>query len=365
MDDMIFRDAEAGNPYARLGLGYMYHHGKGVEQDSDLAMRWYTKSAEKGCSRAKWELAKIFRDGTIAEKDDANFLYYLTKAADAGIPEARAELALAYIEGRIVPKDEKKAFMWMRTSADQRFPIAQFLTGFMAGHGIGTDRDRAEEERWYSKLSVTGDADLFYWIGARCESGLFGIPPDIFEAARWYKSGADMGHEKCMICWRSVLDYLGGDKSDLMAEREMRFSRTISEREKAAVDEALHLADRLMDAGDDRGAFENYEKAALGGSPVALFTLALMYHDGFCVKRNDHVAMDLMMKAAFAGSEDAQFTIGSLYEAGRGLKKDPTEAIRYYTMAAAYGQLAAFYRLGRYMEHPEMHVRNSGINIIR
>jgi len=91
----IQQDAEAGDPYARLGLAYMYHHGKNIDPDPELALKWYIKSSEAGCSRAKWELAKIFRDGTIAEHNDEKYIYYLRAAADSGVPEAKPKICAA------------------------------------------------------------------------------------------------------------------------------------------------------------------------------------------------------------------------------------------------------------------------------
>lgn len=356
----IFQDAEAGSPYARLGLAYMYHYGKNIDPDPDLAIRWYIRSSEVGCSRAKWELAKIFRDGTIAKKSEDMFILYLKAAAEAGVPEARMELGVHYMNGRIVDRDVRLAFEWVLSAANQGLPMAQFMIGYMYGKGIGTPRDISEQEGWYSKVGLRGDAELFYWIGRNFEYGLFNIDVDLFEAGRWYKFGADMGHEKCMICWRSVLNTLDGNKHDTLEEREFMLVETEVEKEKLERDFALTMADKYLELGDEERAFNFYQEAADLGNPTAMFVLAMMHHVGMYVKRNDRISLDLMSKASIAGSEDAQYVMGTLYEDGRGVNKDLDEAIKYYTMAAANGYLTAYYRLSRHIEHPEIHVRNSG-----
>jgi uncharacterized protein len=365
MDDKMFRDADAGDPYAGLAVAYIYHQGKNVEQDSVKAIEWYVKAAEKGCSRAKWELAKIYKYGTIADKDDALFIKYLRKAADAGTPEAKVEVALQYMSGGILPNDNGLAYRWMKSAAEQKLPMAQFLVGYMLGHGIGTEEDKAESEMWYSKVGLYGDAELFYQIGMDFEFGFFAVTPDLFEAGRWYKMGADMGHEKCYLCWQAVLQALGGGKKDTLKEREERMSHTPVAMEQHARDLALMAADYELDQGDYDKAFENYNRAAELGNPVAMFTLALMYHDGVYVKRSDRISLELMSKASLAGSEDAQYMMGTLYERGRGYRKDKDEAIKYYTMAAANGYLAAFYKLSQFMDHPEIYVRNNSAIIVR
>jgi FOG: TPR repeat, SEL1 subfamily len=359
LDKKIFQDAESGNSYARLGLAYMYHQGKSMDPDPELAMMWYIKSSEVGCSRAKWELAKIFRDGTIAEKDDDLFMMYTVAAAEAGVPEAKMELGMHHLMGVLIPQDEERAFEWMHSAAKQGLPMAQFMTGYMFGKGTGVTADIAEEEMWYSKLGVSGDADLFYWIGRNFEYGLFNVERDLFEAGRWYKFGADMGHEKCALCWGAVLEALEGGNEDSLEEREFKLSQTDTETEKATRDQAMALADHYLETEDYETALRYYQDAAKLGNPTAMFMLALMYHGGAAVKRSDQMALELLAKASAAGSEDAQFVLGTLYGEGRGVKKDSNEAVKYYTMAAANGYLVAFYNLTKYMDHPEVHVRNS------
>jgi TPR repeat protein len=357
----IFRSAENGDPYAMLGLAYMYHHGKNVEPDPALAMKWYIKSSEAGCSRAKWELAKIFKDGQIVESNEALLLHYLRKAADAGVPDAQMELATYYLAGNVLPQDSEIAFELAYAAADKGLPLAQFMVGYMFGMGMGTSPNLTEREIWYSKTGVTGDADLFYMIGRSFEYGQLGMKRDLFEAGRWYKFGADMGHEKCLVCWHSVLVALDGGAEDTLQEREFRLSHTETEKEQGARDSALAVADQFLELGDEKNAFINYQKAAELGSPAAMFTLASLYHDGGTyVKRSDRMAIDLLLKASHAGSEDAQFLIGNLYEeGGLGFKKDTEEAIKYYTQAMANGYLAALYKLGCYMDHPEDYVRRN------
>ncbi len=341
----------------------MFHHGKNIDPDPDMAMRWYVRSSEVGCSRAKWELAKIFRDGTIAMKDEELFILYLKASADSGVPEARMELGVHYLNGRIVDRDVKFAFKWILSAADQGLPMAQFMIGYMYGKGIGIDRDISEREKWYARVGLRGDAELFYWIGRNFEYGLFNIDVDLFEAGRWYKFGADMGHEKCILCWQAVLRALDGGKHDSLEDREFMLIETEVEKEKLERDYALVIADKFLEAGDEEKAFYYYQEAADLGNPTAMFILAMMYHTGVYVRRSDRTALELMTQASVAGSEDAQFVMGTLYEEGRGVQKDDDEAVKFYTMAAANGYLAAYYRLSKYIEHPEIHVRNSGIVI--
>lgn len=357
----IFRDADSGDPYAALGLAYMYHHGKNIDPDPDMALKWYIRSAEAGCSRSKWELTKIYRDGTIAKRNEALYIQHLMSAAEAEVPEAKTELGIVYLRGAYVDRDVIHAFKLISSAASQGYIIAQFMAGYMHGKGFGTERDVSKQDELYTEVKFRGDGELFYGIGRNFEYGLFNIDTDLFEAARWYRFGAEMGHEKCMICWQSVTATLDGGKQETLEERESKLMETEVEEEKILRDQALNTADRYLEKGEEENAFLNYKRAAELGNPVAIFTLAMMYREGIYVKRNDKTAMDLIFNASIAGSEDAQYLIGDMYEEGKILKKDANEAIRYFTTAAANGYLAAYYRLGKYMDNPEIHVRNSAV----
>jgi len=358
-DNDIFIDAEMGNPYAMLGLAYMYHFGKNIKQDNEEALKWYIRSAETGCSRAMLEVAEAYRKGTIVDMDDDLYIRYLIKAAEAGIPMAKCDLSLNYLSGYLLTENGEEAFKWAHSAAEQNSPLAQFLVGYMLGNGIGTEVNHAEQELWYSRAGIFGDADLFYWIGRNFEYGMMGFKVDLMEAGRWYKYGADMGHEKCAICWTLVLNAIDKRGHESLDEREAMLSNTYSSKEARQRAKTLEDAERDFERGNYEDAFEKYQMAADLGSPHALLALGLMHHEGMCVRRNDAEAIRMIKQAALGGSEDAQYVLGTLYEVGRGVKKDLQEAIRHFTQAAANGYLVGFYKLSKHVANPELHVRNS------
>lgn len=362
-EDRLIRDAKRGDAYAQLGLAYLYHFGKYLEYDPKAAMELYMESAENGCTRANWELYKIYFEGTIADRNNGRATKYLLDAAIGGISKAKFDLGLVYLAGDLLPKNNKEAFKWILDAANDGITMAQFLVGYMLGHGIGAELSKSEEEVWYSIVGLTGDADLFYWIGRNYEFGLTGVTVNMFEAGRWYKFGADMGHEKCILAWRSVLSALDGGRKDTLQEREQLMSMTVAERELRERDQALIQGDIYFDAGDIDAAIRSYSKAASLGCPMASYTLALLYHDGTMGKRNDRKALDMLVKASVAGSKDAQYMLGGFYEEGNGVKKNADEAMKYYAMAAANGYLTAYYRLKKYTSDPEKYIADSALRV--
>ena len=51
--------AEQGVADAQYNLGYCYESGKGVEQNTEEAKKWYTKAAEQGDEQAIENLEKM------------------------------------------------------------------------------------------------------------------------------------------------------------------------------------------------------------------------------------------------------------------------------------------------------------------
>ena len=114
-----------------------------------------------------------------------------------------------------------------------------------------------------------------------------------------------------------------------------------------------------LEEGDSEKAVKLYTEAAELGNAEAMYMLALIYHDGEIVKRNDNLAFDYLTRSAMNGNTGAQMMLADNYEKGRGVSKDINEAIKYYAMAAAGGNLVGYYELNRFMEHPELYVRRT------
>ena len=114
--------ARDGNSVAQFNLGFMYHEGKGVPQDSKEALKWYRL------------------------------------AADRGDPAAQFNLGVMYDKGDGVPQDSKEAFRWYRLAADQGTPSAQLNLGLMYEMGYGVPQSYVQAYMWYSLAGASGSA---------------------------------------------------------------------------------------------------------------------------------------------------------------------------------------------------------------
>ncbi len=348
----IFRAAELGDPYACLGVAYYYQEGIGVDQNIDSAVSWYERAASGGCPRAHWELAKLYLNGDLIPQDIAKYMGHLMSASEMGNMDAQYAIACEYRSGRIVERDDSLALSWFRAAATKGHILAKFMVGYLLQSASDVQSSAEDSEMWFSSVSVSGDADIFLDIGLDYEYGLNGISKNVSEALRWYQHGADMGHEKCIMC----LSRASLGESESYESRMNAISSTGVQKETDLMSFYMNQADEALASGDEAAAFKLFSSAAELGEPDALFAIAMMYHQGICVRRSDSKSLDLLTRAAAAGSCDAQFTLGKVYDSDR-YPRDEALAIRYYAQAAANGFLAAFYYLGRYVDHPEVYVR--------
>lgn len=105
-------------PYASYRLGWLYHEGLGVEQDSLKAWDYYQKACAMQYPDAMTDVGIFYRDGIMVEKDYAKALEYLNKAIAKGNARAMYELSQMYLRGQGVKSDFKLAKEWLYKSME-------------------------------------------------------------------------------------------------------------------------------------------------------------------------------------------------------------------------------------------------------
>ncbi|MGI6009738.1 MAG: tetratricopeptide repeat protein [Methanomethylophilus sp.] len=343
-----------------LGVAYMYQTGRGGEPDPVRAADWYERAAGAECPRAEWELAKMYRTEDLPDDQiRSQYLMWLRKAAEHGIPEAMRDLSSAYLYGRIVHKDDRTALQWIRRAADTGDPLSEFRYAASLEAGIGCEKDPDTAKEYYHRFETAADADLFLRVGKDLEFGLEGCPPMPERACHYYRLGARMGHDRCYVSLKRCMAGLSGGHKDTFMERRRYLMMTPTAQEEDRRRLALKEAYALMDAGEEEVGVARFEEAADLGDPEAMFALAMLYHRGGPVRRDEALANDYLLRAALGGSPDAQLFLGRTYESGKGGAADRDEAIRWFAAAAAGGNLLGYYYLSAYMDHPEQYVQKT------
>jgi TPR repeat protein len=148
--------AENGDPEAQLAIGILYENGRGVAQDYQQALAWYTRAAEAGHPGAQFNLGNMYHLGTGVPQDSARAVIWWTLAAERGLPGAMLNLGIAYHLGEGVAHDPVRAFELFHGAADAGIPEAQFSTGYAYETGLGTEVDLDEARRFYALAAKAG-----------------------------------------------------------------------------------------------------------------------------------------------------------------------------------------------------------------
>ena len=108
------RAADAGDAAAMRRIGFLYYDGKGVGQDTTLALAWFAKAGEAGDLKSQSDLAFMYETGTSVATDYAKAAYWAQKAAERGDPSSQFRLSILKYLGQGVEKDRVEAAKWWR-----------------------------------------------------------------------------------------------------------------------------------------------------------------------------------------------------------------------------------------------------------
>ena len=106
--------AEKGHKKAQYRLGRCYDKGRGVEENDEKAVAWYSKAAAQGYHKAQYELGKCYKNGEGVKKDRKKAVELFMKAARQDNAEAQYALGKSYLKGKGIAVDLKKARLWLR-----------------------------------------------------------------------------------------------------------------------------------------------------------------------------------------------------------------------------------------------------------
>jgi TPR repeat protein len=113
--------AQGGSVNAQLRIGWMYHAGRGVDQDLDEAYRWYQKAADANSPAGQFYLGTLYR----TQKQYQQAIEWVEKSALQGYPPAMYRLGKMYDWGEGIAADKDKAYRYFEQAAKQGHLMAQ------------------------------------------------------------------------------------------------------------------------------------------------------------------------------------------------------------------------------------------------
>ena len=344
----LMQKAKNGDSDAMVSLGYKYHNGYGVEQDSKQAYDWWYKAAELGNSIAMYDLGILNEHGFGVPVNMRQALVWFKKSAELGYSSAQNALAKMYHDGTCVDRDDKEALEWAKKAATSGNAEAETLVGMLYdGNGQGINKDVTEAMSWYLKGAQHGSAYAMYCLGYNYVYGI-GTRKNIQEGLKWYEKAAANGSTNSMIELGKIYEAGVEVARDYQKAMDYYESAALKGNSSAQISLANCYYRGVLGEIDYHKAEVWYIKAAESGESVAMSNLGVLYYyrQGNGYSPDYHKAYDWFNKAALLGDVAAQNFLGVLYSQGRGVNSDLVKAAYWFQKAADQGDAIAQYNLG-------------------
>ena len=306
--------ALAETPVSYYVLGFCF-----LEEDTDQAIRNFTKAAEKDVSPAQEWLKDYYLKGKDLEKAEI-WLLKLAKAGDILSQFQLANVYLIYADARKEKNKDaaqeyyKKAAEWLEKVAQKDIDIAKYQLGDLLLNGNGTAKNTTRAIELMTQAAENGFIASQYNLATIFEEGKYGVEANYEKSLYWYKKVAEQKQDQNI----------------------------------AVV--AMYKVGQFYQEG--KGVARNYQeaanwlkKAAMKNHVQAQATLGTICKD----KLNDwDEAAKWLSKASKAGNIEAKYELGSLYLMQSA--KNPErklEAITLLTVAADNGHAEAMMKIAQ------------------
>ena len=270
-------------------LGRLYLYGYGQLKNTDLAMRYFLKSAEKGYLPAVQVMAKY---SLMHDKNPEQALRWFKQAATEGDVNAQLYLAAAYLYGVGVNKNVDTATHYYIDAAKNGNPLAQYALA----ESFIDSRHSANNKLgliWLSKSVASGNPKALTKLGGIYISGKL-VSKDIAKG------------------------------NDLL-------NQAVAQNYTPAM---LVLGNTALEEEDYKKALEWYTKAANQHDPDAYLALAHAYLQEKSPIKDPQAGFMWTLKAAQAGQSSGKKELGNLYQRGYGVAANQELAEEWLNQAA-------------------------------
>ena len=226
-ESYLRRAAKKNDLHAILALAEFYSRGAHVEPDLREAYVWYRRAAELGDARAQFIVGRLSATGAGVVANLRESAHWFLQSAEKGDPLAAHNIACLYARGdgvekgrrgrREVVQDRRREGRCRQPSragaqpAEAERPAPAMPSSLAPGsrkpsgagdneakvtlaslHLIGevVQRDLDKSERLLREAAEEGFAPAARRLG-HLYSGHFDFPPNLEEAARWYRVGSE------------------------------------------------------------------------------------------------------------------------------------------------------------------------------
>lgn len=208
--ELSLEAAKLGLPIAMDNVAMNYLNGRGIEKSVEDYHEWIYRAAECGSHTALYEIGIDYAIGEICKKNMTKSEKWLKEAINSGSLQAMLLLGSFYEEGHIdIPNGKLKAFELYRQAAINGHFSAYRSLADCYFHGIGTNENDIEAERWYLKVAEEYEKMLEVEEDFICEMTGAGnchlimlennkeMFADVFKKLAWlYRNGNKVNHDE-------------------------------------------------------------------------------------------------------------------------------------------------------------------------
>lgn len=149
--------AESGSARAAFSLGLMAVRGAGMPMSTEVAERWWRRSAKGGFPDAQYHLGIMHHQALRGARDPEFIAQLWTLAAASGHGDAMLGLGFMYRAGDGVKKDLAKSLRMFTDAASLGHPGAAYELGLMYKHGRGgVKKDAAKSKQYLEQAAKAG-----------------------------------------------------------------------------------------------------------------------------------------------------------------------------------------------------------------
>ncbi|MGL5741628.1 MAG: SEL1-like repeat protein [Legionella sp.] len=281
--------SQAGkSPIADYYLGRIYLYGYGQLKNTQLAIRYFTQSAEKWYLPAIQIMAKY---SLLHEKDPQQALVWFKKAADAGDVDAQMFTAAAYMYGVGVKKNVDTATRYYINAAKNGNSIAQFT---LADNFINS-RNSSNNKLgliWLNKAVASGNPQAVTKLGSLYIEGKL-VEKDEHKGLDLLTQAAAQGFAPAMVALGKLA--LENNQKDQALQW---FNKAGNQQtDEAYLDLAHVYLQEKSPIHDPKTAFMWTLKAAQDGLTQGKRELAEMYQKGIGVEADQNLAKQWLNQA--------------------------------------------------------------------
>ena len=151
--------AANGDASAEFQVATRFADGKGVEQNFDEAIKWYTRSAARGFALSQYRLGTFYERGLGVDKDAQRARVWYERAASQDNIKSMHNLAVLAASPTGGKPDYTTAARWFTEAAERGLADSQFNLAILYQNGLGVPQDDGMAYKWFNLAAVSGDKE--------------------------------------------------------------------------------------------------------------------------------------------------------------------------------------------------------------